>query len=282
MGEQPQSHRLPNAFSRFGLLSAAGRLYWELDRAYWTARAVAAGGEMNVTVAETTARFELSTRWECRRAAKLGGERAVMEALLSELSGTETVWDVGACVGTYTCFVARALTTGRVVGFEPEATNRSRLRVNLERNAAPERFEIAPVALAAENGTCPLASEFIEAGAGHHYLAPDARGPTVETRRGDSVAEEYPSPDLLKIDVQGAELAVLEGLGGILEDVSSVYLELHSEKCRRYGATAQQIESFLRTAGFSLTPLGDPTNRRSGVSFIHATKSDSNRDILSV
>lgn len=275
---EPVKHRLLNAASgladRWGVSSVVGQVYWKLDRAYCSARIAMAGGEIDARVAGTATRFGLSTRGEYRRATDLGGERAVIESLLRELQGTETVWDVGACVGTYSCFAVRALPAGRLVGFEPEPTNRSRLRTNLERNAPTDNWTVAPFALSDESGACTLASEFVEAGAGHHYLAPEERGPTVETRRGDELIEEsnYHSPDVIKIDVQGAELLVLRGLSEALENARSIYLEIHSEKCQQYGTTAEEIESFLRTAGFSLTSLGKPMNRRSGVYFVHANR----------
>ncbi|MFC6962875.1 FkbM family methyltransferase [Halocatena marina] len=257
---------------RYGVLPIAGAIYWKVDTAYCLVR-VATIGELDAEIAGQSVRFDLSTRSEYRRAKNLGGERAVIEALLSELSGAETVWDIGASVGTYTCFIASALTTGCVVGFEPESTNRSRLRMNLEQNELTG-WEIASFALSNENGTCTLSSEFVEAGAGHHYLSSDGTGPTVETRRGDTLVDktEYAPPDIVKIDVQGAELAVLSGLRGVLDGVRSIFLEVHPDKCDRYDTTAEEIEAFLTTSGFSLTQLGEPTTRRSGVYFIHASR----------
>ncbi|HET7324900.1 MAG TPA: FkbM family methyltransferase [Halococcus sp.] len=273
--QPPTRDRLLNAAARladrYGVSSFVSAAYWKLDMVYCLARIAAVGGEWNARVGDATARFGLSTRSEYRRAMTLGGERAVIEALLAELDGTETVWDVGACVGTYTCFIANALTTGHVIGFEPETTNRSRLRMNLETNASTERFSVSPIALSAENGKETLVSEYIEAGGGHHSLTTDELGPQVETRRGDSLVERgFTPPEVLKIDVQGAELAVLCGLEGVLGGIDSIYLEVHPEKCVRYGTTSEEVETFLRKAGYSLTHLGTPTNRRSGVYFVHA------------
>lgn len=276
--ETTAKDRLLNAVcrltARHGVLPFVSKAYYGAETAYCLARMTISGGELEARVASETARFGLSTASEYRRAKTLGGERAVIEALLVELDGTETVWDVGACVGTYTCFVANALTTGHVVGFEPETTNRARLRMNLKTNAPSERFTVSPIALSDDNGMATLSSEFVEAGGGHHSLIPGEIPPQVETRRGDSLVEqqECTAPDVVKIDVQGAELAVLRGLEKILRGVKSVYLEVHPEKCGRYGTTAEEVEAFLRTAGYSLTSLGEPTNRRSGVYFIHASR----------
>ena len=260
--------------ARYSLPPVLVRMYFMTERAYCRARIVAAGGTTDVTVGDETVRFGLSTRMEYRRARDLCGERAVIAALLDDLDGTEIVWDVGAGVGTYTCFVVSALTSGHVVGFEPEAINREHLRENLTANAPDERWTVHPSALADRDGVAALVSESAEAGGGHHYLSTNGTGTLIRTRRGASLVGEngLAAPDVLKIDVQGAEQLVLDGMGSLLDDVRSIYLEIHREKSGRYGTTADAIEASLRDAGFSLTPLGEPTNRRSGVYLLRARR----------
>ncbi|SFL56928.1 methyltransferase, FkbM family [Halogranum rubrum] len=243
----------------------------ELHRVYWRWRLALFPEDGTVTVGETTARFTVSTRSERRRAKRLGGERRVIEMFLDELSGSEVVWDVGACVGTYACLIARRLSSGCVVAFEPDPTNRSRLSENLSANAPTERWRTSAVALSDTDDESVLQSEFVEAGGGHHYLSDHRDGLPIEVRRGDSVvASGYPAPDMLKIDVQGAELQVLRGLGGLLDGVDTIYVELHTEKSKRYGTTTDEIEAFLREEGYSLTHLGDPTNGRPGAYLVRA------------
>lgn len=260
--------------ARYDVPPTLVRAYVVAERAYCRARIAAAGGTTDVTVGDETVRFGLSTRMEYRRARDLGGERTMVTALLDELDGTETVWDVGAGVGTYTCFVASALTSGHVVGFEPAVTNRTRLRENLVANAADEHWTVRPTALADRNGIAVLSSESVEAGGGHHYLSVDDTGTLVRTRRGASLIREngFTTPDVLKIDVQGAELLVLDGMGPLLDGVRSIYLEVHCEKTGRYGTSPDAVEESLRDAGYTLTSLGGPTNRRSGVYLLHACR----------
>ncbi|MFB6165671.1 MAG: FkbM family methyltransferase [Haloarculaceae archaeon] len=221
------------------------------------------------------ARFDVSTRTEYVRAADLGGEAHVLESLLDGLDGDEVVWDVGACVGTYACFLARALPDGHVVAFEPEPTNRRRLRRNLAANARPERWTVVADALSDTDGRATLSAEFEEAGAGHHRLVPaGGDGPQVTTRRGDSLAGVLPRPDVVKIDVQGAELQVLRSMGDALAAVDRVYVEVHRQAIERYGATPSAVESALRDAGFALSRLGEPTANRGGVYFLEAVAAD--------
>ena len=216
----------------------------------------------------------MATRCEFQRATTLVGEGAVVSALLSEVDGDEVVWDVGANIGMYACFVLRKLTDGVVVCFEPEQSNETRLRTNLAANGPERRWRTSTLALSDRNAPGHLASERREVGAGHHYLDDDG-GVRVDCRRGDELAGEgFPSPDIVKIDVQGAELDVLRGMRDTLDDVDAVFVEVHGEKCRRYGATAEEIEAYLRDRGFSLDSLGEPTWDRRGVYHVRAHRDD--------
>lgn len=274
LGRRPSGERAKRAVVR--TLSRATNRYERLGdvhRAYWRGRLALRPEDGTVRVGGTTAEFGVSTRSERRRVRHLGGERPVLRAMLDGLTGAETVWDVGACVGTYACFVVRRLSGGSVVAFEPEPTNRRRLRENLTANAPGDRWEVSPVALSDTDGTGTLASEFVEAGGGHHHLTEADDGVPVELRRGESLLTSgTPAPDVLKVDVQGAELRVLRGMDDALSSVDDVYLELHPTKAERYGSSAAEVETFLREAGYSLDRLGEPTNGRPGVYFLHARR----------
>jgi FkbM family methyltransferase len=55
---------------------------------------------------------------------------------------------------------------------------------------------------------------------------------------------------LLKIDVEGSELPVLQGAGEVLAETDIVYCELSTTNCRRFGYEPQQVEKLLLDAGF--------------------------------
>lgn len=247
------------------LLARAHRFAWEL-------RLLASAGEQRARVGDQTATFTVTTRSEHVRATTLGGEERPLEHLLADLDGDETVWDVGACIGTYACFISQALDAGTVVAMEPDPTNRHHLGGNLARNAPPARWTVLPVALADSAGTLGLQSSFTEAGGGHHYLDSDGDTP-VETRTGTGLVERgVPAPDVVKIDVQGAELQVLEGLAGVLDGVETLYVECHEGKTERYGTDCATVEGYLRERGYTLDTLGTPSTRRSGVYFLRASR----------
>jgi FkbM family methyltransferase len=257
---------LYDASERVGLAPYVSRLYWlMLLRAQdWRCRSRI--GDVEVT-------FRTTGRTEFLRASTFLGERSVLERFLADLNPSDVVWDVGACVGTYACFAAAAATDGYVVAFEPETTNRSRLVTNLAANAPSDRWTTRPIALTDRDQPVGFERGAVVPGNGHHFVSPKEYDTTVVGARGDSlVGPGLPAPDVLKIDVQGAELATLRGMGSLLADVDRIYAELHVEKCQRYGTTVDEVESYLVECGFTITRLGPPQYDRDGVYHVVASR----------
>lgn len=248
-----------------------------IRRGVLAGRNIALGRHLESSIGGVDATFEVSTWPEYRRLRSLHGEGRILSALLSELDGSEVIWDVGANVGLYAAFLARSTTTGAVVGIEPEPRNALRLLENLALNAPPNRWLTVPLALTDWNGLGWLDSthsrtERTTIGNGHHFLA-DEGWLQVACRRGDHLLDGgVPAPDVLKIDVQGAEYDVLQGLGESLSEVNLVYLEVHTEKSGRYGATPADVHMLLDDFGFELENLGLPDGNRSGVYFLKASR----------
>ena len=95
-------------------------------------------------------------------------------------------------------------------------------------------------------------------GKGHREIAPVTRiTKTLDSARKESfLADER--IDLLKIDVQGAELEVLKGATELLQEVSFVQFEASVVEYNRGGSCYFHVDEFLREHGFYLYDLGDP------------------------
>ncbi|WP_198530028.1 FkbM family methyltransferase [Halorubrum aethiopicum] len=215
--------------------------------------------------------FHTKTFTEFTRFRDLVGERSIVEDLLTSLDSNDIFYDVGANVGTYTCFAAAKLGPGKVVAFEPEPENADRLRENLELNNLDA--EIIQIALSDTDGIVDLALTGDEAGTGEHAIATgdDKQTLEVETARGDSIIEErgLPKPTVAKIDVEGAELSVLRGLRETLyESCRLMYVEVHTEKIRDFGAERSEVETLLTDAGFEVTEI----SQRGSEIFLRASK----------
>ncbi len=245
-----RSH-LWNFCKQVGVAPVLATIYWHVKLALhlWSA---------SVTVGGYTVEFGADTRTEYHRATSLVGERAVVESLLRDVRESDIVYDVGANIGTHTCFVGKRLRSGTVIAFEPMPRNVVRLRHNLSANVPAGRWEVAEFALSNENGSGTLAVESQNYGEGKHALSADGEL-EIDVFRGETLVEDgtFPLPDVLKIDVEGAELQVLEGFGERLSDIRAVYAELHHELSADYGTSTENIETYLRDHGFEVERLSE-------------------------
>lgn len=204
--------------------------------------------------------FRTDSRNELWRAKTLGGERDVLESILFDIDSEDVVFDVGANIGMFACFLAQRAT--ETVAFEPEPTNRHRLRKNLELNELTGQCVISEVGLTNENGTESLAIASENTAEAAHSLAAanqDQRKIKIRSARADTLITHdlLPQPDVVKIDVEGAEGLVLDGFGERLTDCRVIYVEVHPEILPEFETDAAGIRDRLASHGFSVTKLSD-------------------------
>ena len=128
--------------------------------------------------------------------------------------------DVGANLGYFTLLAAKwTAPTGRIDAFEPDPINRQRLEEHRRENSLEDLVRIHPIAASSKRGQVQLIHP--EAAGTNHGMASfyksltgEGTTYTVPTARLDDLLEG--SPDVIKIDVEGAELAVIEGTEKLL------------------------------------------------------------------
>lgn len=144
-------------------------------------------------------------------------ERAVQDAMAERLGPGDVFYDLGANVG-YFSMVAAAL-GAKVYAYEPFPSNVALL----ERNARGLPIAVRPSAASDRAGE----GAFAEGPTSQDGKLSDSGGLTVRTVALD---DETPAPTFVKIDVEGAEAAVLEGMRRTLSEHHPVVLvELHDE-----------------------------------------------------
>ncbi|MDB2265482.1 FkbM family methyltransferase [Halorubrum ezzemoulense] len=206
--------------------------YWHIHDDWDTA---------TITLNGYTADFETPSPESYMRVKRLADEEEVLSDIVSELQEGDVFLDVGANIGLYSVF---AKSTGsKVIAAEPEPSNIEILRRNLTK--VNGESQILEQALSDSNGTAHL--ELSESD-GCHSLSDD--GIEIQTARLDTLVESggIPTPDVVKIDVEGAESAVLEGATAVLNEVRAVYCEVHPNKM----SGDNDIEDLLQTAGFEV------------------------------
>jgi len=168
-------------------------------------------------------------------------ERETQRALWKLAQPSGTAWDVGANVGFFSLLLARRCT--RVVAVEAAGDTVARLRRNVALNSAP--VDVVHAALAGSERTVLIAP---------HDL-PEMRkigdeGEPVETVTLDGLLERYGRPDVVKLDVEGAEVEALDAASELLAAHPALVVEMHGE------ASRERVLDVLRGAGYDVALLG--------------------------
>jgi len=168
----------------------------------------------------------------------------------------DCVWDVGANVGYYTRqFAVRVGKMGSVFAFEPSPLNFSRLTTNC---AGMANVHLRKCGLGQENGSLSFLQGADELGATSRVVESTADGISVDIRTGESlIADGYAlPPNAVKVDVEGFEYEMLQGLGRHLGDVSlrAVGIEMHFGIAKERGVPQipMLIEALLQRHGFRI------------------------------
>lgn len=173
-----------------------------------------------------------------------------------------TILDVGANIGVFTVACARAASgRGEVIALEPSPATFAKLRVTCARLGL-QNVELLQIAAADENGR----ARFVAAGIHElrQHLADaraDSRGRPieVETRRLDDVCgNRVPDVTLLKVDVEGHEVAALEGAERILSNgVVHLIVEFNAEALMAAGTTSGQLWQCLARTHQCIRTIGE-------------------------
>ena len=172
-----------------------------------------------------------------------------------------TVIDAGANEGIYSIFSrAKVGRDGRVIAIEPSA----RERIRIERNKALNGMDditVLDVALAERPGDLVL--HIAEDGhAGHNTLGHFAAGwvkvkseEVISATTLDAIVEEQKLAriDLIKLDIEGAELRALRGAEQTLHrDHPALLMEVMEETLATQGASATQLLDYVRQHGYEI------------------------------
>jgi FkbM family methyltransferase len=196
-------------------------------------------------------------QWRARSCAK---EPWTVEWIERVIGTGSVLYDIGANVGTFTLVAARRQPTATVVAFEPGYASYAHLCDNLVLNHCQGNVIPVPLPLWSRNGMVAFKYRTVEPGQSRHGMKdrPPSRKPAGErgyyeqpvlaTRLDDLVRQyELPLPTAIKLDVDGAEGAVLRGAAETLRSRSLTTLLVEFEEEQR-----AEVCSLLAAAGFTM------------------------------
>src|ERR1035437_8563101 len=155
--------------------------------------------------------FEKSGIWEPK----------TTEYVEKHLKEGQTFVDVGANVGYYSVLAAKL--GAKVLAFEPSLNNRTLLEKNIKDNDCD--VQVFSQALSNENGSAIL---YTDTTPGQYSLMGKGKGEAVEKVRFDDL--NLGIPDMIKIDTEGNERNVLEGMQGVLNTDKPITLIIEDFK----------------------------------------------------
>jgi FkbM family methyltransferase len=143
-------------------------------------------------------------------------EPHLQRAIKKYVEGGDTVYDIGANMGYVSLTLAKRVgAKGRVIAFEPVPSNISLLRTNIENNKLTN-VRVMEVAASDRCGTAVIrmTKNLSTASLIWHRNDPSATEVVIRTVAIDELVKAgvFSEPRFVKIDVEGAESQVLEGM----------------------------------------------------------------------
>jgi len=186
--------------------------------------------------------------------ASMNKERPVIEWFLSHIHEGDVVWDIGANIGLWTTLTAKQVgTTGKVVAFEPLAEALEILKANVDLNDLTNVI-LRAEAIGKEDGRIPFyparAGVFSTSSLAYRSgrFGTESEPIYIALRSGASVVEEDSTllPDALKLDVEGAEQAVLEGFSQpIWQKLKILVIEVHPDFLPSLSGTVEEVKRLI-------------------------------------
>jgi FkbM family methyltransferase len=196
-------------------------------------------------------------------------EPEVWRSISSALADGGVFFDVGAHIGYDSLKAARVVgENGRVVAFEPNPNTLALLRSNIDASRA-RNVVVQPIACTDVETTLTLFDSTLGGNSGSSSLSRENAGPvarpyTVRGRPIDDVVKELAIErlDVLKADVEGAELIVLRGATETLRRFHpKLILEVVPRQLASMGTSVEELEAFVRSLGYTTVKTVDYKNK---------------------
>lgn len=182
------------------------------------------------------------------------------------------IFDIGACEGEDSIKFSSRFPCACIYTFEPLPKNIKRINGNLKKYKT-KNIKVIKKALSDKNGSAtfhvssgkpPKASDDWDYGnKSSSLLAPDKTKNVhkwlkfkekinVKTERLDTFAESegIQEIDFVYMDVQGAEMMVLNGAGKFITRIKAIWLEVESVELYSHQPLKKDIEAFMKSNGF--------------------------------
>lgn len=170
-------------------------------------------------------------------------EKFSLQILKNNLNADKIFLDIGAHYGAYSLYAAKAAGS-KVIAIEPVSENFDLLNQNVKTNHLEKLITTHNYAISDANGEAefniPWASD--SAGFYEHPNAETIRKQKVQVRKIDDLVGKS-RVDVIKIDTEGHEVSVLQGMAKTLKNnpQAKLIIELNPECLKRAGKSVEEL-----------------------------------------
>jgi FkbM family methyltransferase len=175
-------------------------------------------------------------------------------------SGTLFI-DIGAHYGYYTLLAGTKYPENKIIAFEPEPSNYDLLKKNIEMNKLTN-VDIYNLAVSNEEGIKEFAVAEHSSRSGFYepYLSNILKKINVKTVVIDNVVkDDIPLKIMIKIDAEGHEIFIIEGMRRLLESTKDVelFIEYNPDMIKKSGNRPEKLLETLNQCGFDIYIIDD-------------------------
>tara|TARA_A100001011_G_scaffold378559_2_gene443446 strand:+ start:1251 stop:2129 length:879 start_codon:yes stop_codon:yes gene_type:complete len=187
-------------------------------------------------------------------------ENVFFKRLFEKIEEGMIVYDIGGHVGMYSLPFAKSVgTKGKVVVFEPEKKGFNAIQENLKLNNV-KNAKLYPFAISNKSSKSDF---YIRPDKDTHSLFQETLAPSktgkqkkvnIQTYTIDDLIEKNiaPIPNFIKIDTEGAELKILDGIKKNYNKLKYIFIEIHPDALRLESIfnPEEEVEKKLKGLGF--------------------------------
>ena len=194
-----------------------------------------------------------------------------MSFVLHFLKKDDLFLDIGANVGVYS-LLASGIKQAKTIAFEPVPLTYNYLKKNITINQLNELITPLNIGLADKNGKLYFTSDGDTTN--HVTTSKNNNSIEVEVKTLDNITENIITTDtLIKMDVEGFEIKVLEGASNILQNPFLFALIVELNGCgKRYGFNDVEVDKTLVENGFDKYNYNPFTRQLTKIENFHKEK----------
>ncbi len=197
-------------------------------------------------------------------------EPPVSKLLIEQLTDKKSFLDIGSNVGYFSMLANRVMENGKIQAFEMDPFLCNEFRTNSALNPSNNSIIIHNIGIGSKKGK--LYGVASRAGHPLRFITPNkpsykfpfnfGKSSIINIDAIDNLVNE--NVDVVKIDIEGAELEALKGMVKLIESCKpKLFLEVHPRGVLRFGNTMNDITQFLKDYDYEIFEISTFKNNSS-------------------